>query len=122
MVLPNWATSLLPQPLPIYSVQTLPPALDSSASNKDALPVIPVGGKLYAHRTARRICRQQRQSDRSSSLSYFSPGVPECPPFFLQVTSPTSRIDAFENNARRTPTADMLAGFCQTNSFLKALE
>lgn len=109
---PTGQPACIYQQAPTRSVQTLPPAIHSPTSNKEARLSFQLG-KLYAHRTAHRICRQRRQSGRSCSVSCFfrgPPVVPECPPFFLQVTSPTSRIDAYENNARPRQTAATRAG------------
>lgn len=100
---------LAPPTAPICSVQTLPLLSTPRPPTKKPCQACLAFqlGELYAHRTAHRICRQRRQSGRSSSLSYFF-SLLSClsgTPFFLQVTSPTSRIDAFENNARPPQTA-----------------
>lgn len=76
---PALLPKLPPPPKFCYLCRPYPPAPDPRpATKKPCLPFIPVGGNCMRTGPARRICRQRRQSGRSSSLSYsFFPVVPE---------------------------------------------
>lgn len=113
VALPNWATSLELPTGPDSLRADPPPCYPLPDQQQRSPPVIPVGGT---------VCAQDSPPHLSTATSIWQillgelfffggpPVVPECPPFFLQVTSPTSRIDAYENNARPRQTAATRAG------------